>query len=74
MSNEKQPDNIIDGLLAEIARVTAMIIEYRSLEGGAGNIAAFLMAADITNAKEAIATLDTVGMITAYQALKQYEY
>lgn len=69
----KESQNLLEGLLEEISRVSEMIIEYRSLPSGAGYLAAAFMELDIMRAETAISKMDAVQMIASYKALKEYE-
>jgi hypothetical protein len=64
-------DTLADALPREIERVQEIIKVYE--ETPAGHLAAAMMRADIKRAHEAMMSGDLAGMISAYQALKEYE-
>ena len=66
-------ENLMEGLLNEITRVTEIKTEYVNLPGNAGILAASLMAMDIQAAKRAISENDVIKMLTCYEKLKEYE-
>lgn len=66
-------ENLMEGLLNEITRVTEIIVEYRSLPKGAGYLAAFMMDKDIETAKKAINEGNTILMLQIYNSLQSYE-
>lgn len=67
-------ENLMDGLLNEIERVSGMISEYQQpYLRGAGVFAAALMKIDVDQAKKAISCNDIVAMISSYEKLKEYE-
>ena len=63
--------NLIEGLQSEMNRVREIIVEYEQIP--AGQFAAGMMKFAIKNAEETIATGDTVGMMDAIRALKEFE-
>jgi hypothetical protein len=63
--------NLVEGVQSEIKRVTEIIQEYNKYEGG--QFAAGLMQFDIDTAINLLATGDTVGLISIYQKLKEWE-
>jgi len=65
--------NLIEGLHSEMGRVREIIKEYDSLEGNAGAFASGMMKQSIKNAEHLIAIGDTIGMMKAYNDLKEYE-
>lgn len=64
-------DTLADALPREIERVQEIIKEYESVP--AGHLAAAMMRQDIKRAHEAMMSGDLAGMISAHQALKEYE-
>lgn len=59
-----------DALPAEMTRVRALVGLYRGpLLGGAGELAARMMEADLDAAQRALAEGDVVAMLRAYHAL-----
>jgi hypothetical protein len=67
-------ENLMEGLLNEIERVSGMISEYQMpYLKGAGAFAAALMKIDIDKAKKAISNDDVVSMIGSYKKLKEWE-
>lgn len=64
-------DTLADALPREIERVQEIIKVYETIPEGA--IAAAMMKQDIKRAHEAMMSGDLAGMISAHQALKEYE-
>jgi len=64
-------ENLMDGLLKEIERVSGIATTYLEFPGGI--FAATIMKNDIKEAREAIGNGDTVKMILCYQKLHEYE-
>jgi hypothetical protein len=60
-----------EALPQEIERVQDIIREYENTPNG--HFAAAFMRQDIKKAHEAMISGDIVGMLAAYQALKEYE-
>ncbi|MES1222434.1 MAG: hypothetical protein ABUT20_43470 [Bacteroidota bacterium] len=71
MIEEKKSENLMDGLLKEIERVSIIATIYLEFPGG--QFAAALMRNDIKEAREAISNGETIKMIGCYQKLKDYE-
>ena len=65
--------NLVEGVQKEIKRVTEIIIEYRSIPGGAGNIAAALMQQDVDEAIRRLASSEAVELISIYKKLQEWE-
>ncbi len=66
--------NLMDGLLSEMTRVREIIKEYENpMLEGAGEMAATLMKASIAFAERSISENDVLKMLSAYEALKDYE-
>ena len=67
------PENLIQGLQAEIIRVKEIITEYEhpSLKNS-GAIGAYLMKVDVKNAELAIKNLDVAEMVMCFNSLKEY--
>lgn len=65
--------NLLSSMLDEIIRVNSIIIEYRSLPGGAGMFAAAVMENAIERAKRAMAFGDVTEMLCCHQELKEFE-
>lgn len=61
--------NLIEGLLAEIDRVEAILPYYDEIPTGV--FAAAMIRSDVETAKRAIGEGDTVKMLLAYQALRE---
>jgi hypothetical protein len=67
-------ENLMEGLLNEIERVSGMISEYQMpYLKGAGAFAAAMIKIDIDKAKKAISNDDIVAMLGSYEKLKDYE-
>lgn len=62
-----------EALPEEIKRVQEIIIEYRSIPKGAGNIAATFMQHDVDMAVKVLAEGNVVDMLVYYDILKEYE-
>lgn len=71
MSEQK---NLISGLTDEILRVTEIIKEYESLEGGAGMFAAAIMKREVEMAKKIQASGDVIEMIAILKTLQQNQF
>ena len=69
----EEPQNLMDGLLAEMNRVRELITEYKRLPNGVGNIGAALLANNIQMAERAISSGDVIEMLVQYDKLKQCE-
>jgi hypothetical protein len=68
------PENLMEGLLNEIERVSEMISVYRQpYLKGVGAFAAAFMRNDLEMAKKAIAGGDVIEMLGSYEKLKEYE-
>jgi len=65
--------NLIEGLHKEIERVREIIIIYDALPSNAGAFSSGMMKYSIENAEKLMAIGDTVGMMKAYNDLKEYE-
>lgn len=65
--------NLIEGLQNEMNRVREIIKEYDLLPNNAGAFASGMMKFSIKNAENLIAIGDTIGMMMAYEDLKNYE-
>ena len=67
------PENLIEGLQAEIIRVKEIVVEYEhpSLKG-CGHMAAFVMNHSISNAESAIRDMNVSNMVRCYSDLKEY--
>jgi len=65
--------NIIEGIQKEIDRVEEIIKEYKELPKNAGAFASMMMENSIKNAKNSIATDDTIGMLKAFKDLQEYQ-
>ena len=67
-------ENLMDGILNEIERVSGIVSEYQQpYLKGAGVFAAALMKIDIDQAKKAISDGDVIAMLNSYKKLKEYE-
>jgi hypothetical protein len=67
--------NLIEGLQQEIKRVQEMIKDYEDpILNHAGYFASGIMRGSIIKAEKAIAEMDTIEMLKAYNELKEYEY
>ena len=64
--------NIIEGIQKEVVRVREIIEIYKET-GPAGALAVMLMSNDVVAAEKAVATGDTVAMISEYSKLKEWE-
>jgi len=64
--------NLIDGLHEQMERVRGIIKIYDELPKNAGAFASAMMKISIKNAEILMANGDTVGMIKAYNDLKEY--
>lgn len=65
--------NLMDGILDEIERVTAIRSEYQHPSlNGTGMMAAGLMTFNINAAKKAISSGDVVEMLRQYEELKTW--
>ena len=64
--------NLIEGLQTEMDRVREIIKEYEELPNNAGAFASGMMKFSIKNAESSIAIGDTIGMMKAYNDLKEY--
>lgn len=65
--------SLAEALPLEIKRVKEIIEMYRDpVLNGVGELAAHLMEMDIQKAEEATLNWDTIKMIRAYNALKEY--
>jgi hypothetical protein len=69
----KKTENLIEALFKEMNRVRELIVEYKSLPGGVGNIGAALMQIDITNTERAITEGDIIKELQCYEKLKNCE-
>ena len=65
--------NIIEGLHQEMDRVREIIKIYDEVPNNAGAFASGIMKNSIKNAEMLIAIGDTIGMMKAYNDLKDYE-
>ena len=65
--------NLIEGLHEEMDRVREIIKIYDEVPNNAGDFASGMMNFSIKNAENLIATGDTIGMMKAYNDLRQYE-
>ena len=65
--------NLIEGLHKEMDRVREIIKEYDDLPNNAGAFASGMMKGSIKNAEHLMAIGDIIGMIKAYNDLKEYE-
>lgn len=70
---EKQGPNLVEALTNEILRVTEISREYKSVPGGAGTLAAYVMDMQIEKARKAQASGDILQMIPALQDLQGFE-
>lgn len=68
MSEQK---NLISGLTDEILRVTEIIKEYESMEGGVGMFAASIMNREVERAKKIQAGGDVIEMIATLKTLQE---
>jgi len=68
-----EPQNLMDGILNEIERVSSIRTQYQDPElKGAGMMSAGLMTLNIHAAKEAISSGDVVEMLRQYEELKTW--
>lgn len=68
MNNE--PENLMEATLNEIERVTKAAEIYRGFNI---HITASMMESDVQEAKRCIANQDTVGLISVYQKLTEWQ-
>lgn len=74
MKEPTRSRTLAEALPEEMARVRALIIEYRSpILKGAGDIVAMMMEASLQRADKAVMDGDTVAMLQAYEDLNGYE-
>ena len=66
-------ENLMQGLLDEITRVTELITVYETLPKNAGMLGSMMMSRKIDIAKSNIATGDVIDMIRSYKELKNCE-
>lgn len=64
--------NLVEAVQSEIKRVTEIIIEYRSIPGGAGNLGAALMQRDVDEAIRLLASSEAVELIGIYKKLQEW--
>jgi hypothetical protein len=69
----KETKTLGEALPEEIKRVQEIIIEYRSIPKGAGNIAATFMQHDVDMAVKSLEEGNVVDMLYYYQELKGWE-
>lgn len=62
--------NLMEGLIEETNRCRELVRVYEELPNGVGRIGATLIKQDIAAAEAAMGSGDVVGMVKAYQALK----
>ena len=72
MKTTVKSKNLIEELQEEIDRVQKLCTEYRSVPGGAGNLAAIFMESSIAFAKRYIGEGDTIGMLKSLKELREY--
>ena len=69
---EKEQPNLVEALTNEILRVTEISREYKSVPGGAGKLAAYVMDLQIEQARKAQASGDILQIISAIQDLQGF--
>ena len=65
--------SLAEALPKEQARVRELIVLYRSLPDGAGNIAVAMMENSLRMADSAVMSGDVIAMIQSYEDLKGYK-
>lgn len=69
--NDTDTKTLGDQLPVEVERVQEILVEYKKC-GRAGAFAAAMMKGDLKAASEAMISGDLIGMIKAYESLKEY--